>query len=80
VKIIYIFNANVTFKNLLRTIYKELGLEIKTDDIVEMLNRLYQILMEEYKKGNTVLLIVDEAQNMPIETLEDLRMLSSGDL
>src|SRR4030043_383232 len=77
VKIIYIFNANVTFKNLLRTIYKELGLDIKTDDIVEMLNRLYQILMEEYKKGNTVLLIVDEAQSMPIETLEDLRMLSN---
>jgi general secretion pathway protein A len=77
VKIIYLFNANVTFKNLLRTIYKELGLDIKTDDIVEMLNRLYQILMEEYKQGNTVLLIVDEAQNMPIETLENLRMLSN---
>ena len=77
VRIIYLFNANVTFKDLLRTIYKELGLDVKTDDIVEMLNRLYQILMEEYKKGNTVLLIVDEAQSMPIETLEDLRMLSN---
>ena len=77
VKIIYIFNANITFQNLLRTIYKELGLTIKKDDIVEMLNDLYQILMEEYKQGNTVLLIVDEAQNMPIGTLENLRMLSN---
>jgi general secretion pathway protein A len=33
--------------------------------------------MEEYKQGNTVLLIADEAQNMPIETLENLRMLSN---
>jgi general secretion pathway protein A len=76
-KIIYIFNANVSFKNLLKTIYKELGLDAKTGDIVEMLNDLYQILMEEYRQGNTVLLIVDEAQNMPIDTLENLRMLSN---
>ncbi len=76
-KVVYIFNANVSFKNLLKTIYKELGLDAKTGDIVEMLNDLYQILMEEYKQGNTVLLIVDEAQNMPIETLENLRMLSN---
>jgi general secretion pathway protein A len=76
-KIIYIFNANVSFKNLLKTIYKELGLVAKTGDVVEMLNDLYQVLMEEYKQGNTVLLIVDEAQNMPIETLENLRMLSN---
>jgi general secretion pathway protein A len=76
-KIVYIFNSNVSFKNLLKTIYKELGLDAKTGNIVEMLNDLYQILMEEYKQGNTVLLIVDEAQNMPIETLENLRMLSN---
>lgn len=42
-----------------------------------MLNDLYEILMEEYRQGNTVLLIVDEAQNMPVETLENLRMLSN---
>jgi general secretion pathway protein A len=76
-KVIYIFNTNVSFKNLLKTIYKELGIDPKSGDIVEMLNDLYQILMEEYKQGNTVLLIADEAQNMPIETLENLRMLSN---
>ena len=76
-KIVYIFNANVSFRNLLKTIYKELGLDAKTDDAVGMLNGLYEILMEEYEHGNTVLLIVDEAQNMPIETLEDIRMLSN---
>jgi general secretion pathway protein A len=76
-KVIYIFNASISFRNLLKTIYKELGLDPKTGDIVEILNDLYQILMEEYKQGNTVLLIVDEAQNMPVETLENLRMLSN---
>ena len=76
-KIVYIFNSNVTFKNLLKTIYKELGFLAKTEDIVEMLNGLYQILMKGYREGNIVLLIVDEAQNMPMETLENLRMLSN---
>jgi general secretion pathway protein A len=76
-KVIYIFNTHVSFKNLLKTIYKELGFDPKSGDIVEMLNDLYQILMEEYRQGNTVLLIADEAQNMPIETLENLRMLSN---
>jgi general secretion pathway protein A len=76
-KVIYIFHANVSFSNLLKTIYRELGLDAKTDDPVEMLDGLYEVLMEEFKQGNTVLLIVDEAQNMPIETLEDIRMLSN---
>lgn len=44
-KIIYIFNANVSFQNLLRTIYKELGVLPKTEDMVELLNDLYQILV-----------------------------------
>ncbi|HUL36368.1 MAG TPA: AAA family ATPase, partial [Thermodesulfobacteriota bacterium] len=55
----------------------ELGFRTKTDDSVEMLNGLYRILMREYKEGNMVLLIVDEAQNMPMQTLENLRMLSN---
>ena len=76
-KIIYVFNANISFQNLLRIIYKELGLKAKTDDAVEMLDNLYNILMEEYRQGSTVLLIVDEAQNMPIETLESIRVLSN---
>jgi general secretion pathway protein A len=76
-KIIYIFNSNVSFENLLRTIYKELALDVKSGEVVEMLNRLYQFLMEEYKQNRIVLLIIDEAQNMPIGTLENLRMLSN---
>jgi len=76
-KVIYVFNSNVSFKGLLKIIYKELGLVARTGDVVEMLDDLYGVLMEEYKQGNTVLLIVDEAQNMPVETLENLRMLSN---
>jgi general secretion pathway protein A len=76
-KIIYIFNSNVSFKSLLKTIYQELGLATKTDDVFEMVKHLYRVLIEEYKQGNNVVLVIDEAQNMPIKTLENLRMLSN---
>lgn len=76
-KILYIFNSNVSFQGLLKTIHKELGIIDLTDDVFEMLNLLYYQLIEEYKKGITVVLIIDEAQNMPVETLENIRMLSN---
>ena len=76
-KIIYIFNAKLTFEGLLKTIYQELNLPIESNDVVEMVNKLYEVLIEEYKQDNTVVLVVDEAQNMPIDTLESLRMISN---
>src|SRR5512145_1792034 len=76
-KLIYVFNARLTFKELLQTIYQELGLPVGETGVLGMINRLNEILIEEYKQGNTVVLIVDEAQNMPIDTLENLRMLSN---
>ena len=74
---IYIFNANVSFKNLLVAIYGEFGREFTTDDLFEMVNQLHQALIDEYQRGRNVALIIDEAQNMPIETLENLLMLSN---
>ena len=76
-KIIYVFNARLTFEALLKTIYQELGIEVPPGDVMELVNTLYEILINEYKLGNTVVLVVDEAQNMPLETIESLRMLSN---
>ena len=76
-KIVYVFNAKLTFEGLLKTIYQELGLKSDTEDTMEMVNQLYEFLIDEYKLGNSVVLVIDEAQNMPIETLENLRMLSN---
>ena len=74
---IYIFNSNVSFSDLLKTLCREFGIEVLTEDIADTVNRLHQVLIEEYKQGRNVALIVDEAQHMPIETLEHLRMLSN---
>ncbi|HJV36947.1 ExeA family protein [Geomonas sp.] len=76
-KTIYLFNANLSFKALLRTLYQGLGLTPENEDIYEMVDRLHHQLIEEYRAGNNVVLVIDEAQNMPVETLENLRMLSN---
>ena len=43
----------------------------------EMVNQLHEALVAEFQAGGTVVLAIDEAQNMPVETLENLRMLSN---
>ena len=35
------------------------------------------MLIAEYRNDHTVVLLIDEAQNIPIETLESIRMLSN---
>lgn len=76
-KTVYIFNPNVSFEDLLKTLYRELGLEMTGGDVFEQVNHLHQVLIDEYKMGHNIALIIDEAQNMPVETLENLRMLSN---
>ena len=73
----YLFNPNVPFKALLEAIYRELGIEDQPDGVHAMVDRLHEEFIEEYRQGRNVVLIVDEAQNMPVETLEYLRVLSN---
>jgi len=82
-KTIFIFNPNVTFLGLVRHLYNELDIEppptknLKSDITSELIKHLHQALIEEYSKGYLLVLVIDEAQNMPVETLENLRMLSN---
>jgi general secretion pathway protein A len=76
-KTIYVFHANISFKDLLKTICRELGIPLGSDDLYDIVPNLHEALIEEYRQGHTVVLIIDEAQNMPIDTLENLRMLSN---
>jgi general secretion pathway protein A len=74
---ICIFNANITFPDLLQVIAQEFGLPCPADDPFSLVNQLHKVLINEYQQGRNVALLIDEAQNMPIETLEHLRMLSN---
>jgi general secretion pathway protein A len=77
-KVVYIFNAMLSFESLLRQIFNELGLvPDQSAGVPELVTRFHRFLIEEYKNDRNVVLIIDEVQNMPVETLENLRMLSN---
>ena len=62
--------------DLLRTIAAAFGLSQDSTKAV-LLNRIEQFLTANFRQGKKALLIVDEAQNLPQKSLEELRMLSN---
>jgi len=55
------------------------ALFIKTDGCckADMLTKLGEFVSEQHSSGKRVLLIIDEVQNLPMNSLEELRMLSN---
>jgi general secretion pathway protein A len=72
-----ITNTHQSFGGLLDWVLSSFDLHRPNLTHVEMHQVFMAFLIEEYAKGHTVLLIVDEAQNMKPDTLEELRMLSN---
>ncbi len=76
-RVAYVFDARVSFAALLETVFQELGIPDRPAGEGGMVRRLHEVLVDEFRQGRNVVLIVDEAQNMPVETLEQLRVLSN---
>lgn len=72
-----ITNTHQSFGGLLDWILSAFDLHRPNLTHVEMHQIFMEYLIEEYANGRTVLLIVDEAQNMKPDALEELRMLSN---
>jgi general secretion pathway protein A len=77
VRTAFIFNTELTYEEFLRAFLRELGLPHETASREEMLLTLNSYLLAEYTAGRSVLLIIDEAQNLSTALLEDIRMLSN---
>ncbi|MBU4185726.1 MAG: XrtA-associated ATPase [Proteobacteria bacterium] len=77
IEVAVIFNTNVSSEDLLELILCEFELEPSIRSKAGYLDTLNQFLIREYGEGKRVVLIVDEAQNLSQEALEELRMLSN---
>ena len=75
----YIFNPTLDPVDLLKSINSELGISSSEDQPRELINRLNTYLLEKKRQGYRVVLIVDEAQNLSFDVLEQLRLLSNLD-
>lgn len=72
-----IFNPCLTGLELLRSINHEFGLYSESKYASELLDELNMFLLNENARGITVVLVIDEAQNLSAEILEQLRLISN---
>jgi general secretion pathway protein A len=72
-----ILNPRITETQMLKAILTELGetkLARSQNDLVAQMNR---VLLERIEKGRDIVLIIDEAQNLSNDVLEQIRLLSN---
>jgi MSHA biogenesis protein MshM len=74
----YIPNPLLDPHGLLLALAEELGLDFnRDDDELSLLQNLNQALLDHARAGRRVIVCLDEAQAMPLKTLESLRLLSN---
>ncbi len=75
----YIFNPRLTVEELLSTLCTEAGIEIPvgTAGVMAFTNRINAHLLDAHARGRHTVLIIDEAQNLAAEVLEQLRLLTN---
>jgi len=72
-----IFNTRVDFEQLLTMINDNFGIPAGGSGKVALLRELNAFLTEVHARGNRAILVLDEAQNLTPEILEELRLLSN---
>ncbi len=72
-----ISNAHSGFGELLQWVLMAFGLDYSNMQKVELYQRFNDYLIEQYANNKTIVLIIDEAQNLDLDTLEELRMLTN---
>src|SRR5215467_12965764 len=73
----FIFNSRLNVPQFLDYMMADFGIPCDTRSKSQILLRLYNWLLERYRAGETAVLIVDEAQNLADEVLEEIRMLTN---
>ncbi len=72
-----ILNPLMTSEQLLWSIVTELGLEFASRDRFEVLTSLNRYLLDRFAAGDDVVLFIDEAQDLSLVLMEQVRLLSN---
>jgi general secretion pathway protein A len=76
-EVAFVFNPTLSGEELLRAVSVEFGLASEGLTRAKLGDQLNRFLLEQRRAGRRVLLIVDEAQNLQPQTLEEIRLLSN---
>lgn len=81
-QVAYIFNPKLTVLELLQTICDEFGLKVAPQGsgpatVKDYIDPLNEFLLASHAQGRNSLLVIDEAQNLAVDVLEQLRLLTN---
>lgn len=78
VEIVYLANPSLSPEKILHVIANEMKLPVEqSDDKSKVMQMLQDYLLDVHSKGRQVVVFIEEAQGMPLETLEEIRLLSN---
>jgi general secretion pathway protein A len=77
IKTAFILNPYFSEFQLLEAIIKDFGIPVKDKSKLSFVGELNKFLMRESESGNNVILIIDEAQNLKPNQLEQVRLFSN---
>lgn len=81
-RLAYIFNPKLTVAELLETVCHEFGIDLalpagRTPTVKDYIDPLNAFLLAQHAAGRNSVLVIDEAQNLSAEVLEQLRLLTN---
>ncbi len=76
-EVAFVFSTKFPFDQLLYLVCNDFGLGVEGMNKAQMLLALNRFLINQHEKNRNTVLIIDEAQNLSPEVLEELRMLSN---
>ncbi len=77
IETIYLANPSLSRDEILHTIADDLRVSIEGRRTTVLLRALQEDLIKRYAAGKRVVVLIDEAHAMPLETLEEIRLLSN---
>jgi general secretion pathway protein A len=76
-KFALILNPSFSEEQLLRMIVRDLGIWTREKNKYGLIEVLNKFLLKQSNKGNNVVVVIDEAQNLSVDQLEQIRLLSN---
>lgn len=72
-----VLNPDLSETEILCAIVRDFGIDIQTVSKTQLMDSLYIHLVRRTQAGGNSLIIIDDAQNLPLHSLEQIRMISN---
>ncbi len=72
-----ITNTQKSFGDLIKWVLLSYEIETEETDHIKLYQKFVEFITKEHRAGRRVILIIDEAQNLGMDALEDIRMLTN---